>query len=214
MDWLNDVVAPLNQALFELNGHAVTWAELLGFVSGGLCVWLTMRASVLNFPVGIVNCALFLVLFMSARLWAGAGLQIVFIVLGAIGWWQWRRGQVADVPVRTASPLLLAGCLAAVVVGTAGLTVLLRAADDVSPFWDALTTALALAAQWLLNTRRIATWYFWIAADCIYVPLYASQGLYLTAVIYVLFLGLCLNGLRLWRSSAAGTNATPSTVAA
>lgn len=196
MDWLN-------QELFAWGGVVVSWAELLGFVTGGLCVWLTMRASVLNFPVGILNCALFLVLFSSARLWAGAGLQVVFIVLGAIGWWQWRRGKVANDPVRPASPRVLAGCLVAVVVATAGLTVLLRAADDVSPFWDALTTALALVAQWLLNTRRIATWYFWIAADCIYVPLYASQGLFLTAVIYVLFLGMCLNGLRLWRAASA-----------
>jgi nicotinamide mononucleotide transporter len=210
MSW----VEPLNQGLFELGGHAVSWAELLGFITGGLCVWLTMRANVLNFPVGILNCALFLVLFMSARLWAGAGLQVLFIVLGAIGWWQWRRGQAANDVVRRAGPRLLAACLAAVVVGTAILTVILRAADDVSPFWDALTTALALVAQWLLNTKRIATWYFWIAADCIYVPLYVSQHLYLTAVVYVLFLGLCVNGLRLWRAAADNNSATASTVPA
>ncbi len=195
MDWLN-------QGLFELGGTTVSWAEVLGFLTGGLCVWLSMKASVWNFPVGIANCALFLVLFTSARLWAGAGLQIVFIVLGAIGWWQWRRGRIADETVRPASSRVLAGCALAVVVGTALLTVVLGAADGAIPFWDALTTALALVAQWLLNTRRIATWYFWIAADCIYVPLYASQGLYLTAVIYVVFLGLCVNGLRLWRAAA------------
>ncbi len=203
MNWLNDWVAPLNHVLFELGDDAVSWAELLGFVTGGLCVWLTMRASVLNFPVGIANSALFLVLFTSARLWADAGLQVVFIALGALGWWQWMRGSSTSDAVHRSGSRLLAGCLAVVVVATAGLTVILRAADDVSPFWDALTTALSLVAQWLLNTRRIATWYFWIAADLIYIPLYASKDLYLTAVIYVLFLGLCLNGLRLWRAGAS-----------
>lgn len=203
MNGLNDWVAPLNHVLFELGDDAVSWAELLGFITGGLCVWLTMRASVLNFPVGIANSALFLVLFTSARLWADAGLQVVFIGLGAIGWWQWLRGATTSEPVRRSGSGLLAGCSALVIVATVGLTLILRAADDVSPFWDALTTALSLAAQWLLNTRRIATWYFWIAADLVYIPLYASKDLYLTAVVYVLFLGLCLNGLRLWRASAA-----------
>ncbi len=208
MNGLNDWVAPLNHVLFELGDDAVSWAELLGFVTGGLCVWLTMRASVLNFPVGIANSALFLVLFTSARLWADAGLQVVFIALGALGWWQWMRGSSTSDAVHHSGSRLLAGCLAVVVVATAGLTVILRAADDVSPFWDALTTALSLVAQWLLNTRRIATWYFWIAADLIYIPLYAGKDLYLTAVIYVLFLGLCLNGLRLWRAGASPTAVT------
>jgi nicotinamide mononucleotide transporter len=133
---------------------------------------------------------------------------VVFIVLGVLGWWQWLHGGTTSGPIRRAGPRLVAGCVAVVVVATAGLTVILRAADDVSPFWDALTTALSLAAQWLLNTRRVATWYFWIAADLVYIPLYASKDLYLTAVIYGFFLGLCLNGLRLWRADAAPSVAT------
>ena len=36
-----------------------------------------------------------------------------------------------------------------------------------------------------MKTSRWAMdpWYFWIAADCIYVPLYFSRGLNLTAVV-------------------------------
>lgn len=214
MDWLNDWVAPLNHVLFQLGDDAVSWAELLGFVTGGLCVWLTTRASVLNFPMGLANSALFLVLFTSARLWADAGLQVVFIGLGVLGWWQWLRGTTVGGTIRRTSPRLLAGCVIVVLLATAGLTVILRAADDVSPFWDALTTALSLAAQWLLNTRRLGTWYFWIAADLVYIPLYLSKDLYLTAVIYVLFLGLCVNGLRLWRAAATDEPTVAATVPA
>ena len=78
----------------------------------------------------------------------------------------------------------------------------LTAADDAAPFLDAFTTCLALVAQWLLNTRRIQSWYFWIVADCIYIPLYLSKGLVLTAAVYVLFLGLCVAGLRSWTRAA------------
>jgi nicotinamide mononucleotide transporter len=198
--WLADLVAPLNHVLFHLGDDAVSWAELLGFLTGGLCVWLTVRGHVANFGVGIANSAFFLVLFTSSRLWADAGLQIVFIVLGLAGWWQWLYG-AADrtaLDLERASRRTLLGCGVAVVVATAGLTLVLRAADDTAPFWDALTTALSLAAQWLLNTKRVETWYFWIAADCIYIPLYAVKQLDLTAVVYALFLGLCVVGLRSW----------------
>lgn len=82
---------------------------------------------------------------------------------------------------------------------TAALTLVLARAGDSAPFWDALTTALSLAAQWLLNTKRIETWWFWIAADLVYVPLYLAKDLYLTGAVYVLFLVMCLAGLRAWR---------------
>ena len=74
---------------------------------------------------------------------------------------------------------------------------------DSAPLADALTTCLSLVAQWLLNTKRIETWFFWIAADCIFIPLYVSQGLILTASVYVLFLGLCVAGLRAWTREQA-----------
>ena len=207
MNWLAD---PLNRVLFHLANDAVTWAELLGFVTGGLCVWLTVRRHVLNFPVGIANSALFLLLFTSARLWADAALQIMFIALGCAGWWQWLRGRgrTGEVRVRNASVVEVAVCLAIVAAGTAVLTYVLRAADDTAPFWDALTTALSVVAQWLLNGRKVQTWWFWIAADCIYIPLYVVKRLDLTAVVYVLFLGMCVAGLRSWRRSiSAGTDA-------
>jgi nicotinamide mononucleotide transporter len=44
-----------------------------------------VRASVLNFPVGIENSTFFLILFAATRLWADAGLQVLYIGLGFAG---------------------------------------------------------------------------------------------------------------------------------
>ena len=92
--------------------------------------------------------------------------------------------------------------MAFVVAGTVVLWPALRGLGDSAPFLDALTTCLSLAAQWLLNAKRLQTWWFWIAADCIYVPLYLSRGLVLTALVYLLFLGLCVAGMRSWTAAA------------
>jgi nicotinamide mononucleotide transporter len=70
---------------------------------------------------------------------------------------------------------------------------------DASPWLDAVTTALSLAAQFLLNRKLLEHWLFWILADAVYVYLYVSRGLFLTAVLYATFGGLCLAGLRTWR---------------
>jgi nicotinamide mononucleotide transporter len=194
-------MAVLNHVLFHLGQDAVTWAELLGFVTGAICVWLCVRATIWNFPVGIANNVFFLVLFWNAALYADAVLQIVYLLLGVAGWWQWQRGGEphdrramghANVPN-------LVVLLALIVPVTWGLTVVLQRAHDIAPFWDALTTALSLAAQWLLNAKQLENWYFWLAADLVYIPLYTVKRLDLTALVYVLFLAMCLLGLRDWR---------------
>jgi nicotinamide mononucleotide transporter len=136
-----------------------------------------------------------------ARLYADSALQVVYIALGFAGWWQWlHRGQARGRLVVTRSRRgLLAACMVFVLVATWGLTVVLRAAHDIAPFWDALTTTLSLSAQFLLNAKKIENWAFWIAADLIYVPLYVVKRLDLTAIVYVLFLGMCVGGVGAWR---------------
>jgi nicotinamide mononucleotide transporter len=59
---------------------------------------------------------------------------------------------------------------------------------------------MSLAAQIMLSRKWIGNWFVWIAADVIYVVLYAAKDLWLTSVLYAVFLGLCLVGLRQWRA--------------
>ncbi|MCU1535761.1 MAG: nicotinamide riboside transporter PnuC, partial [Humibacillus sp.] len=68
------------------------WTEVAGFVTGAACVALVVRRSVWNFPVGIANNVLFLVLFTGAGLYGDAALQVLYIALAALGWWPWLRG--------------------------------------------------------------------------------------------------------------------------
>jgi nicotinamide mononucleotide transporter len=213
VDWLAALVAPLNHVLFHVGDDGVSWAELLGFLTGAACVALTVRRHIANFPVGIANSAFFLVLFASARLWADSGIQVVYIVLGFVGWWQWRHGGVARAAlvIGRASLTTLTLLGVGVVLGTVGLTALLRSAHDIAPFWDALTTSLSLAAQWLLNAKKIENWLWWIAADCIYVPLYFVKHLDLTGIVYVAFLVMSITGLRGWRAVERGHRAEAST---
>ena len=209
---LGELVAPLNTVLFHFGQDAVSWAELLGFATGAAGVWLTVRVKVWNFPVGIANNLFWLVLFWSARLYADALLQVVYLGLAVLGWWVWLRGgehRTHRLMGRADRRTLLV-LLVLLAPATWGLTVVLTRAHDIAPFWDALTTALSLAAQWLLNAKQVENWYFWIVADLVYVPLYFAKALNLTGIVYVLFLSMCLLGLRAWRRELAAPAAAPA----
>ncbi|HWS86409.1 MAG TPA: nicotinamide riboside transporter PnuC [Pyrinomonadaceae bacterium] len=180
--------------------------EALGFVTGALCVYLVVRENVWNFPVGIANSAFFLVLFAGARLYGDAALQIVYIALGFQGWHLWLRGGRDRTPLKVgrASRRLLVGVAAFVVAGTVALTLVFRSINDSAPFLDAFTTVLSLGAQYLLNRKAVENWLLWMTADVCYIYLYFDKGLRLTAVLYFVFLCLCVAGLRAWLSTMSG----------
>ena len=46
--WLDSLMAPLKVVLFKFGQDAVTWAELLGFATGAVGVWLTVRFDIWN----------------------------------------------------------------------------------------------------------------------------------------------------------------------
>ena len=215
MSELAHLLAPLHAVLFTFGNDQVSVAELLGFATGAASVWLTVLARISNFPVGIANSAFFLVLFLSARLYADSGLQVVYIAAGFAGWWQWRPGgqRRRGLVVARSGWRLLAAWAVFAVAATWGLTIALGAAHDIAPFWDALTTALALAAQFLLNAKRIENWVFWMAADVVYVPLYVVKRLDLTAIVYVLFLALCFAGAAAWRRALPVNGPAAATLA-
>jgi nicotinamide mononucleotide transporter len=178
------------------------WTEVVGFVTGGLCVWLTVRRSIWNFPVGIVNNVFFIVLFVGAGLYADAALQVVYIMLGLLGWFWWLRGGPDRTALRVrATPRWgwVAAVVATGILTLAVWSVLTSHTDSDVATWDALTTSLSLVAQVMLGLKWVGNWAFWIAADVVYVPLYLHKGLALTAVLYVGFLALCVVGLRQWR---------------
>lgn len=199
-------LGPLGVPAFTFLGVATTWGEVAAFVTGAACVWLVARQHVANWPIGIANAAFFVLLFADYGLYADSGLQVVYIALGAYGWWSWLHGgadrtELAVSRMSRGQRLLVAAFVAAA-------TVLLwraldRLTDSTVPAWDGLTTALSLAATWGQARKKIESWWIWIAADAIYVPLYASKGLWLTSGLYVVFAMLCVVGLRSWRRSSA-----------
>ena len=201
---LADALAWANDIVFTIARDHVTWAELLGFVTGVAAVWLAAVRRMSNWPIGIANSAFFGLLFVDARLYADASLQLVYIALGFFGWWAWLRlgPDQTRLDVRSAGRGLLLATAAGVVAAALILVPVLHSAGDSAPVLDAITTALSLGAQFLLCLKRVENWFWWMAADLIYIPLYMSRELVLTAVVYVVFLTICVRALPQWRRAA------------
>ena len=187
-----------------LNWWSISVTEAWGFATGGACVWLVVREHLWNWPIGLANNIFFFVLFLRGRLYADMGLQVVYFGLGAYGWINWVYGgknrtelSISRTPKREWLALLIA-----IPAGTWLLREILLALNGAAAFGDSLTTVISLAAQYLLSRKRLENWFLWIAADLIYIPLYFTRGLPLTAFLYAVFLVMCVIGFREWRRTS------------
>ncbi len=150
-------------------------------------VWLAARQSIWNWPVGILGVCGFGWVFWQARLYAAAGLQVVFLVQSAWGWWTWSR---PDRTVRRATePLFWHLGYRGLIVGF-GIWSALTWTASPSPAMDALTCTLSLIATYLLTYRYLETWAVWGVTNVLYAGLFLSQELYATAALSLTLIGL------------------------
>lgn len=185
--------------------------EIIGFLSGVICVYLVVRENIWNWPVALINAFFYILVFYEARLYADMGLQVIYIIISIYGWYEWLHGgkehgklMVTRTGWLEASILLVIG-----IGGTIGLGMFLShipwfwpdLQPAALPYWDALTTAISLIAQWLMARKKLESWVLWILVDIIYIGMYYYKDLYLTLVLYAIFLILATSGLFAWRKS-------------
>jgi nicotinamide mononucleotide transporter len=183
---------------------AVNPQEIAANAFVALAIFLAGRNSIHTWWTGIIGCALFSWVFYDARLYADVTLQVFFIITSLYGWWRWRRGQDgAALPVRFSPPVLIAVWGSSAVAVAAGYGWLLyRFTDAYAPFLDSIVLAFSVLGQLLMMERRVENWWAWLLVNTIAVPLYASRGLSVTAVLYAAFWVNAVVSLVRWRRLA------------
>ena len=191
-----------------MDAHAV--AEALAVVFNLAYVGLAIVQSVWCWPAGFVGAGLTLFVFVQARLYGTAALQLVYVALMIYGWYEWRHGgqtsgrlEVSRTPPGWRIGLGVAGAAFA-----AALALFLAQRTDAAlPIWDAGTTSFSLVAQFMTTRKWIETWLVWIVVDTVYVGMLVSQELHLMAALYLAYLILAVVGFVGWRRSMRGTPA-------
>lgn len=178
--------------------------EILGAVTGLLCVWLTAKERLSSFPFGIANIFVFAFMFYEAKLYADFMLQLMFFLpLTLYGWYVWVSGDknsrsvavTRDIKSNEVAYLAVAGLAAA----TLWAWVLDKYTDAAVPWLDAPLAVASIIAQLLLSRKVLQNWLVWIAVDVFSIGMYAYKELYITSGLYAVFLCIAIKGYLDWR---------------
>ncbi len=196
-------IQPFFAPAFTLWSTPVSGLEIVAFVLALVMVVLNMRVNPIAWPLAIVSSLLYFALFWNSRLYGDASLQVFFAVVALWGWWQWLRGTQADghaLQVRVLGRRGRTGLFVALALAWPATGLFLKTFTNTDvPWWDAFPTAASVIGQWLLGRKYVENWLAWIVVNVVSVGLFAYKGLWLTTVLYSLFIAMSLIGWRAWR---------------
>ncbi len=183
---------------------SATWPEQIATVLGLLFVWLAIRESLWNFPVGLVQAAIFGWVCFQGKLYSDTVLQGVYMAAMIYGWWHWTHGGRDTGPLRVQR--LTTGGMAGWAAATLALwaiwgTCMHRLTDAALPYWDGFVFAGSVAAQWLQARKALENWVGWIVVNTVAVGVFWVKEYYWFSVLYFLFWLMAWGGLRAWHRS-------------
>jgi nicotinamide mononucleotide transporter len=189
-------------SVIEIGPLRTSLVEIIAVCFGLLSVWYMRKESILAYPTGAINVLIYVYICFSAKLYAYAGINVFYFLMGLYGWYSWsRKGSDQE-------KLQISHCLkwewflypALIIVFFFLLRILLlHVTDSVVPSWDAITTAIYIIAMWLLARKKIEHWLLWIAGDVISIGLFGYLNLWFSSFQYFVFTIMAVFGYVEWK---------------
>lgn len=177
-----------------------TMVEMLAVWTSFICTLLCVFQSRWNYPVGIASTALLAYSFYGAQLYGSMALNLYLIPTLIYGWFVWG-------PDANTKPVMHLKVKDAIWYWLASLAVFVGAVYIIDffggtlPKWDAVLLVGSVLAQFLLDRKKIETWYVWAGVNIVSIGAYFEAGLYLLSMQFALFLANTIYGYFSWRKT-------------
>ena len=190
----------LLQAVLEGLG-ALSALEAVAVVLAIAYLVLAARNNIWCWPCAFISSGLYIYLFHSVALLSESALNVFYVVMAVYGWYQWRFGSRDHdrLPISSWSVgrhLKIIG-VTALFVPLLGYYMSRHGAAY--PYLDALTSCFAVVTTYMVTVKVLENWLYWLVIDGLSIYLYAQKGLYLTVVLFVVYLVLAVLGYLHWR---------------
>lgn len=205
----------IDYIIFTLAGYPVSPVELIGTLSGFLCVVYCAKGAVIAWPLGIVNAVFFFVLFYQVRLYPDMFLQIYYFITSIYGWWRWSNPKTIcetdssnELKISILNyhtflfisvfTIAVSACAGYVITGIHIALPVIFPEPSSFPYANSFVAVLSITAQVLLSLKKRENWILWIITDITAASIYFMKGIYLVGIEYLIFGIIASAGLWNW----------------
>jgi nicotinamide mononucleotide transporter len=191
-----------------------TWIEAIAVISGIVSVWYSRKENILVFPTGLLNTTIYIYLSLKGHLLGEASVNLYYTIMSLYGWYLWTRKNQTNQELilqitnsnskeRIQQFLFFVGVYAIIYFS---LVYLKKSfAPEAIPWADALASASAYTAMWLMAKKKVESWFWWVLTNIASIPLYFIKGYTFTSVQFIVLLILAIAGWIEWSRKANDT---------
>ena len=176
--------------------------EIIAVISAILYLLLAAKEDIKCWYAVIISSSLYFYIMYDAGLIMEAYLQIFYIVMALYGWFKWTKSiQInSNNRIRTWSNMkhfitITSVVILAVITGF----ILKKYTNAALPFLDAFTSWGAIITTYMVAQKILENWIYWFVIDSISIYIFLSRELYLTSLLFFIYLIIICFGYASWR---------------
>ena len=193
----------ISNYIFEAWQLTSGW-EIIAVIFAIAYLLLAIKESIWCWPAALISTLLYTFLFFDVNLYMESALQIFYIIMAIYGWILWRhhsdKKQDLHISVWSITNHLIAISSVLILVIVSGYF-LQNNTDAMFPWLDSFTTWAAVITTWMVTKKVLENWIYWLVIDSVAIYLYIQRDLYLTAVLFTVYVILCFVGFYQWNKT-------------
>lgn len=200
------VIGVVLTALSYIVGLSAGWIndinnlEVFAVFTSYLSTWLCVVEKRFNYVAGAISSVAYALLFVQADLVASAILNFYLAPTLVYGWFRWGKDTVTR-PVRHVQLKMVPVYLLVTGLGYLGALGVARLAGGTLALTDSMILVGTILAQFLLDNKKIETWFVWAVVNVFAIYTYFNVDLQLVGFQYIFFLLNTIVGYVAWNKS-------------
>lgn len=180
---------------------ATSQIEMVAVLFGLMYIVLAAKENVWCWPAGFIGTGTSIYLFWDGSLYMESALNVYYLLMAIVGWWQWQYGSSTKgvLPIRSLrlkEHLVLFAIIAILSIFSGYL--LSQNTNAVLPYLDSFTTWSAVITTWMVTQKILENWLYWIVINSASIYLYLDRGYVLYAVLFCLYIVIAIFGFIQW----------------
>ena len=183
--------------------RGTSWIEIIAAVLAVVYLLLAIRQRIECWAAAFVSSCLYVWVLFGAHLYMESALNAFYAGMAVYGYWQWRHGKGggALAVCRWPAGRHLMGFAGVIALSLISSFFLRRFTPAAWPFVDSMVTWSSAFATFLVARKVYENWHWWLVIDSVSLCLYFTRHLYVTMLLFGMYLALIVLGMRQWRRS-------------
>ena len=181
--------------------RSTSWVEIVAALLAVGYLLLAIKQKLACWVAAFISSCLYVWVLFGARLYMESVLNVFYAAMAVYGYWLWACGQggrgleVCHWPAWRHA----VGMLGVVGMSLLSSYFLRRYTPAAWPFMDSMATWSSVFATFLVARKVYENWHWWLVIDSVSLCLYLSRGLYVTMLLFAVYVVMILIGMREWR---------------